>query len=29
MGPIIVIPSWQKVADVAVKTTDQESKYHG
>jgi len=29
VGPIIVTPSWQKVADAAVKTIDQEIKQHG
>jgi len=29
VGPIIVTPSWQKVADAAVNTTDQEIKHHG
>jgi hypothetical protein len=29
VGPIIVTPSWQKVADAAVNRTDQEIKQHG
>jgi hypothetical protein len=29
VGPNIVTPSWQKVADAAVSTTDQEIKQHG